>query len=75
MWGREEVVLNELVGSCSWLNKNELRILVEMVTKENSTKFELTRSEQKCVRVADDRLLINILSNDLQLLFLKSEKR
>jgi hypothetical protein len=67
--------LNGFVDSCSWLNKNELRILVEIVMKENSTKFELTKSEQKCVRVADDRLLVNILSNDLQLLFLKSEKR
>jgi len=58
--------LNELVESCCWSNRNELRILVEIVIKENSTNFELTKSEQKCVRVADDRLLVNNLSNQMK---------
>ena len=33
-------VLNGFVDSCSWLKRNELRSLVEIVMKENSTKFE-----------------------------------
>jgi hypothetical protein len=69
-------VLNEFVDldSCSCLNKNRLRILVEIAMKENSVNG-LTNSERKGVRVEGARLFENILSSDLQLLFLNSENR
>ena len=57
------------------LNKNKSRILVEIVMKENLTKFELVLGRIDWILVDAERLFINILRICLQLLFLKRENK